>query len=40
MEIALVFLLITSIIINVVFFRVITDNQKHILDNIDELKKK
>jgi hypothetical protein len=37
---ALVFLLVISIVLNIMFFSVITDNQKHILDKIEELNKK
>ena len=35
-----VFLLVTSIIFNCVFFNIITQNQKYILDKIEELKNK
>lgn len=35
-----VFLLVTSIIFNCVFFNIITQNQKLILDEIEELKNK
>ena len=36
----LAFLLVISIVLNIMFFNIITDNQKHILDKIEELKKK
>jgi hypothetical protein len=35
-----VFLLVTSIIFNCVFFNIVTQNQKYILDKIEELKNK
>jgi hypothetical protein len=34
------FLLVVSIVLNIMFFKVISDNQKHILDKIEELKRK
>jgi hypothetical protein len=40
MTIVLVFLSVTSIIFNCVFFNIITQNQKLILDEIEELKNK
>jgi Na+/melibiose symporter-like transporter len=38
--IALAFLLVVSIVFNIMFFYIITDNQKHISDKIEELNKK
>ena len=38
MEIILVFLSIASIMLNVMFFDILTKNQKLILDEIEELK--
>jgi hypothetical protein len=38
MEIILVFLSIASIMLNVMFFNILTDNQKLILDEIEKLK--
>jgi Na+/melibiose symporter-like transporter len=37
---ALAFLLVVSIFLNIMFFYIITDNQKHISDKIEELNKK
>jgi len=34
------FLLVVSIVFNIMFFYIITDNQKHISDKIEELNKK
>jgi hypothetical protein len=36
----LAFLLVVSIVFNIMFFYIITDNQKHISDKIEELKRK
>jgi hypothetical protein len=36
----LAFLLVISIVLNTQFFFILSSNQKHILDKIEELKKK
>jgi hypothetical protein len=38
--IVLGFLLVVSILLNMMFFKIILDNQKFILDKIEELKRK
>ena len=40
MYIILASILVISIVLNVIFFEILTDNQKNILDEIDKLKNK
>jgi hypothetical protein len=40
MYIILASILVISIVLNVIFFEILTDNQKNILDEINKLKNK